>query len=452
MVADVPRRQNEDSVSCTCLSYVCDPNGRPYKYAIAILISFIQGTLTYCADAPGGIQSTMIRVMHLDNTRYSVFFSAYTWPDIAMSALGSIMINQCLGIRFGLIFFTFIVLLGQIITSIGAITNDFWIALSGRVILGSGVGSTFNLASSFQILWFKDKEISFVMSIGRSVSRLMATLALFTPQMIYDGLGFIAPPTRRLGATLMVGACLCVISVCCALIIALLDKHGAKIIGRKTCVRKNAISIQDVKEFPGSFWVVLVILSVYYAAAICFTAIGSMFFVNKYNLSLTTANLANSLSYASVVFITPLIGLLIDLLGYNLVWGLGGIFLAIISQILYVVGTEKNIFIPFLSAGLSSFSYTLFGSAIWVLPGFLVPTHQATTAYGVTMSVYAFFFSVVGALTGVIIDYFGYLMLSVFYLAVLLSITLLTLLLALLELCSQVKVLNISGCKRKKAK
>ena len=83
------------------VAYLCDPNCRPYRYVLAIFLSMIEGMLTFCADFPAGIQSTTIKVMKLDNTKYNMLFSAYTWPDIVMSILGTVMVGKYLGMRRG---------------------------------------------------------------------------------------------------------------------------------------------------------------------------------------------------------------------------------------------------------------------------------------------------------------------------------------------------------------
>ena len=161
------------------------------------------------------------------------------------------------------------------------------------------------------------------------------------------------------------------------------------------------------------------------------------------------ASIANSLSYASIVFITPFIALAIDYYGYNLVWGLVGLGFAIASNILYIV-SGPSAFVPFLAATLSSCAFSFFGAAMWVTPGFIVEKHQITTAYGVTMSVYAVWISLVGLISGVIIDEFGYLMLLVFFVLILYFIVLLNLYVFVLDYCAEDQVLNVSGETRRK--
>ena len=147
---------------CSCVSYLLDPNHRPYRYLIALLVSLIEAIVSFSYDFPAGMQSTVIKVMELDNTQYDLIFSACSWPDIVMSIVGTVIIDKYLGMRRGICIFTCILLTGQSIICVGAYTNSFPILLCGRVLLGCSVGSLYSLTSTFIVVWFKGKEIIFV--------------------------------------------------------------------------------------------------------------------------------------------------------------------------------------------------------------------------------------------------------------------------------------------------
>ena len=224
----------------SCVSYLLDPNHRPYSYLISVTSSMISALMFFCIYFPAGMQSTIIKVMELDNTQYDMIFSAYSWPDIVMSILGTVMIDKYLGMRRGLCVFSCILLTGQCIICVGAYTNSFQTLLCGRILLGCSVGSLVSLITSFLTIWFKGKEVIFAMPLKRSLERLGAALALFTPQFLDDALAdIIVSPHYRHGTTLMFGTLLCFIAVLCAVSVAYLDKRGAKIIGRKPIARKK---------------------------------------------------------------------------------------------------------------------------------------------------------------------------------------------------------------------
>ncbi len=438
-----PRIAANEGIITSCFSYLKDPNRRPYRYAIAILLSFIIGISTYISELPGGLQAAIIRVMRLDDAHYNMIFSAFTWADIVMSLVGSVIVNQYIGIRIGFVLFLTIRLSGQLLCAVGGFASSFWIFLLGRIIVGCGTGTSISILSSFQILWFGGKEITFVMSIARSFSRSFATLALFTPQLTYESLTFISSNFNRLGTTLMVGTVLCMLAVTFGLLVVLLDRHGARVIGRKP-PKNTKINLFDALRFPLSFWLIALQCSLFYAVIISSSANGPLLIVSKYGLSVDMASFANSLSYASIVFITPLVALAIDYYGYNLVWGLVGLGFAIASNILFIA-SGPSLFLPFLAATLSSCGCSFFGTAIWVTPGLIVEKHQITTAYGVMMSVYALGVALVGVISGVIVDEFGYLALLLFNVLILFFAILLNSYLFVLDYCAEDQVLNVSG-------
>ena len=444
--SDLPRVQSRES----CCSYITDPNCRPYRYVIAILLSYILGVLSFCYDIPGGIQSTMIKVMKIDSVQYNLISTGYSWPNIIMSLIGTFIVDQFFNIHVGFVFFGTIVFLGQLIVSLGAYMNSFLVMLIGRIVFGSGIGTTGSILATFQVLWFRNKEITFVASLGRCMCRLMASIALFTPQVIYDALDFIASPYYRHGTTQMAGTLLCLFAVGSTVAISLLDKRGAKIIGRRSNIKKK-ISICDIKDFSLAYWIAVLTITIFYTVSFSFTSNAPLYFVSKYGFPKVTANLANSLSYISVAFLGPFVAVLIDMYGYNLVWGLFGIVLFILSDLLNIVGSEEDIYVPFSAAVICSVAYTFVGTALWITPGLLVHNHQVTTAFGVLLSLMALCKSVVGIIVGIIIDYYGYMIMQLFYLWLLVIIGLLNVSLIVMEsLSAESKLMSVKKNKERK--
>ena len=441
----VPRLADHDSF----VTFLCDPNYRPYRYLIALLLSMIEGILSYCAEFPAGLQSTIIEVLEVDNTNYDMIFSAFAWPDVLMAILGTIMVDKFIGMRKGLVLFCVIVLAGQTTVSIGAYINSFDVMLIGRLLLGSGTGTVVSLISAFLILWFEGKEITFIFSMSRCFHRLAAALALFTPQFTYDGLNnLIASPYYRHCATQMLCTLMCLLAVIFSVIVALLDRRGANIIGRRSLPKKN-VSVKGALNFSLVFWSVILICSIYYGIIVSFTANASLFFVNKFGFSIKAASLANSLSYLVVIFVTPFVAIVIDIIGYNLVWGLSGVSFAIMTLVLYVFGRNMDSFIPFLGAVTFSLSLNLFSSSMWVVPGYVAPKHQLTTAYGMMMAFYALSIAVLDVSAGVTIDIAGYLILCIFFLVLLIFVITSGTLLSLWEVISGKRLINASGKSRR---
>ena len=77
-----------------------------------------------------------------------------------------------IGIRIGLVVFTVILTIGQLIFAFGGFKESYIIMLMGRFVFGLG-GECMTVAqSSIVTAWFKGKELSFAFGINLSVARI----------------------------------------------------------------------------------------------------------------------------------------------------------------------------------------------------------------------------------------------------------------------------------------
>ena len=417
---------------------------------IALLVSTIQGLVIYCVQFPIGLESIMIKVMNIDFSEYNVMFSAYTWCDIVMSIVGSVLVNKYFGIRFGLILFTAIFMLGQVFVSIGAYYNTFLVVLIGRIVLGLGRGTAASAGYSYKVKEYTGKNLSFLLSIGRCFTRIMSTLALFTPTTMYDSLQSIPSPVHRHGTVQMVATFACFCCFALSIIIAVLDT--LRVNGQNQTVEPDDHSnISDIRNFPISFWIVVVFCALYHAVTFPATVNAPLFFIRKYRYSLLDANLANSISYTGTIVITPLIALSIDYFGYNLIFALLGVIFALISNILYMISDGECYLVPIIAAVINSLAFAFFGSAaLWVMIGYLAPANQMTTACGIQMACFAIFTSLTSFVSGIILDNYGFLLLYVFYFILLLiTINLIAFLIVFELLEPENRILNVTGKTRR---
>ena len=437
----------EDCCESFIPSCLCDPHRFPYRYIILIFLCYMQGSAIYATEKLGGIENTIIQVMRIDATQYNLLFSAYTWPNIILCLIGGIVIDRFLGLSRGLVLVILLSLLGEIIFVVGAFIDNFVVMLIGRFILGSGVELLLLVINAYQAVWFLGKEISFAMSLGTGTCRLGGAIGLIVPQLIYDSFHFISNPNYRLAATLMVGVLAMILSLICCVMIILLDKRGAKLLEREKLQIKK-ITLRDIKDFSISFWLIAIAITIYYPVVYSFTGIGQLFLVNKYRLSIIEASVANSLVFAAVVFLIPLIGILADIFGYNAAWAQFGVVIGIVCHLMYATSTGES-YIPYLIGILYSVSYSFFGIAIYPVPALIVQEHQLATAYGFVKSSYSIGYTVISIITGIIIDYAGYFFMSIYYLLLLYIVFIVLIVLWVMEVMSKESKINISGWKRR---
>ncbi len=356
--------------------------------------------------------------MGIDNTLFGVLYSAQMYPEIFMPLFGGVLIDRLLGMKLGIFLVTLVVLLGQIVMSAGAFVDVFWVMIIGRTTMGFGNGLLTTVIFSYQTILFRH-NLSLVMSIGFTCSRLGATLAISFSQTIYDWLAFVTLQNYRLGLVLSLGNISMLGSIVCVILLILLDKkqegEDPQLVDE---TQRNCINIQDLKDFSLNFWLVFLSLSLFYGVIFSFVSNGQLLFVSKFGLTVNEANIANSIIYFVTIFFNPVVGKLINVYGFHLLWCFVGIILKILFLlIVFVTSKPAFMFLPYLMGIINGLGYSCFVIGIWPIVPRIVKKHQLNTAYGILNC--SWIGPVVSVSAGAIIDHVGYLMQGIFYLILL---------------------------------
>jgi len=146
-----------------------------------------------------------------------MLYTVYSMPNMILPIFGGLFLDK-IGIRSGLLLFTSILTIGQLVFMMGGYQANFNLMLAGRVIFGLGGESMGVAQSSIVSVWFKGKELAFAMGLNLSMARLGSVInADFVPS-VYD--------TSGLGMALTVGFLLCLFSLANALGLVYLDKKA----------------------------------------------------------------------------------------------------------------------------------------------------------------------------------------------------------------------------------
>lgn len=62
--------------------------------------------------------SAFFQVMKVNNFRYNLLYSLYSWPNVILSLIGGVLIDRVFGVRIGTVLFSALVTLGQVCTGI----------------------------------------------------------------------------------------------------------------------------------------------------------------------------------------------------------------------------------------------------------------------------------------------------------------------------------------------
>ena len=426
-------------------STCCNPQSRSYLYVCLLLVCFIQFVNFYITEYTSGLEDTIIKVMQVDTTQYGLLFSVYSWPNIIMCLVGGVFVDRVLGLRLGYVLFVLTSTLGQLVLSLGAFSEIYWIMLVGRFFVGIGNEMVKVLHKSFAAVWFKDSNLSFALSLQVSTGRLGGALALGVNHLLYQSFDFISIFRYRLSATFGVGFGLLLISSIFSFIVFLLDKR------RETHMEDSSkgtkrINFKDIKDFSGSFWLVVGIIFLYFPVIFSFASIAQDYFMQKYGLSITEASIANAIVFAGVTICVPLLGILVDGIGFKVFWCVGGVSLALITHVTFMTSSPQSFYLPYIIGLISSLSYSILGASVWALPAYVIPKHQIATAYGITVCFHNLGMSILTVFVGFLIDNAGYIISELFYSLVVYIGLLLTLYLVVVDFSSNKRQrMNRSG-------
>lgn len=103
-----------------------------------------------------------------------------------------------------------------------------------------------------------------------------------------------------------------------------------------------------------------------------------VFFERKFGFLPEDANTVNSIVYIISAFASPLLGLLVDKTGRNVMW----VFISIIVTIFGHAMLTFTFANPYIGMIIMGLSYSMLASSLWPIVALVVPEYQLGTAYG----------------------------------------------------------------------
>jgi len=281
---------------------------------------------------------------------------------------GGFLIDRVFGIRFGAIIFACFVMAGQIVFAAGALFNRFWLMILGRFIFGIGGESLAVTQNTYAVSWFYGKELNMVFGFQLSFARVGSSVNFYIMEPIYKSLSQYHQGYTLLGIALLIAALFCLFSFLCAVILAYLDKRAERLLHKTAGKTGEVIRFRDIFQFPLTFWLLTVVCVTYYVAIFPFIGLGNEFFMRKFGLSLSTANMVDSVVYFLSIGASPLFGFMVDRTGRNVMWVFTAVFLTIIGH-----GLLAFTFIsPFVGMVGIGFAYSMLASALWPMVAIVI--------------------------------------------------------------------------------
>ncbi|XP_076036499.1 minerva isoform X2 [Oratosquilla oratoria] len=433
-----------DSVHNGCASACCDPRRGFFRFNGLFFMCFLGFGSYFCYDSPGALQNQIKVDMDVNTLSFASLYSLYSWPNVVLCFVGGFLIDRVFGIRWGTIIFSSIVTVGHFVFAMGGVMNQFWMMQTGRFIFGLGGESLAVAQNTYTVSWFKGKELNTVFGLQLSMARVGSTVNFLTMGPLYNYVDGFENGYKALGITLLLAGLTCVFSLACAFILGMLDMRRSKVLQLGSAETGEKVQLRDVLTFPLSFWLLSVICVAYYVAIFPFIGLAKVFFMRKFDFDETAANEVSSIVYVISAFASPVLGILVDRTGRNILW----VFMAVLCTIGCHALLTFTFLNPYISMSLMGLSYSLLASALWPMVALVIPEHQLGTAYGIMQSVQNLGLALISMLAGYIVDVKGYLVLEMFYM-VWLCIALISTVVVWISDKSKGGVLSLSIAQRK---
>ena len=347
--------------------------------------------------------------MKVNTAQYTLLYSLYFYPSIIIAPVGGLLIDRVFGVRIALSFFLVLCLIGQIIWAIGGFVNHFSIMLLGRLIAGAGGSMTLICLGIYVGICFIGK-INTINGILLGAGRLGAAIAVNLNNVFYTHMTVQISTHVRLGFVLLIGAGLLFLGLIASLILGYLYSRANYTAISKT----NLVRCQDLYKLPLSYWLIVFVAATFYVAILSPVSIGELYYIHKYGVTLTMANLINGIIYFFPIFLCPLFGFIIDRVGFNLIWILVSVSLGVFHHFFLAFSGNKTA-IAYIASFSGGIAYSMFTISLWPMVALIVKPEQLGTGYGVQGSIINIVQVSIIASIGLIAESYGYFMVQLFY-------------------------------------
>jgi MFS family permease len=367
-------------------------NKQWWRWLILLVVSLVMFGSYYIYDSLSPINEFIQQDMGIDNAKFGLLFSFYYIVNLLFVLLIAGFILDRFGIRKAGTIYVFLILLGSVITSLGA-GKSFTVMLIGRMIFGVGSEATLLVTNKVIARWFKGKELGFAYGLNITVMRLGTVLAFNTSVQIADWTG-------AWRWSVWSGAIVMFVCFVLFLVYLLIDKDVDKDIKGGV---EDKIVVRDVFKLSSAFWYISILCVTFYSAIFPFTNHAPRFLQMKFGMSAALGGQYTSyIMIASMIF-TPLLGLLVDKFGKRGKIMFFGSIMILPAHLLLGLTTLPPA-ISFLVLGVS---FSLVPAALWPAIPILVKEKYLGSAFGIIAWVQMSGLTLFPWLAGKIVDWSG---------------------------------------------
>ncbi len=252
------------------------PKARAYRFTLLVFVGLLTYGSYFAYDVVGALAPTLMGAWHTTQEGIGSLYTAYSVAAIFTVALGGYLADR-LGTRVAGILLAALVAVGAAIV---ALAPSLPLAMAGRFLFGAGSESLIVAQSAMLARWFRGKELAFSFGVTLTLARLGTLFSFNTASATAARFGW--------EAALWIAVLLCAVSLVCAFVYWVMDRHGERVLSLAEAGAGDKIVLADVKRFGANYWFVVALCVTFYSAIFPFTALSTDFFHEKWSMPLTT--------------------------------------------------------------------------------------------------------------------------------------------------------------------
>ncbi len=340
-----------------------------YRWTVLLFLSLAMGGNYYIYDSIAPVADLLASQLGYSDTQIGWLYSIYNVSAITTLLLGGILVDR-IGVRVAGLVFAVVCLIGALIN---ASSGSYPAMLAGRFVLGLGAESLIVAVTTALAKWFKGKELGFAFGVNLLVARLASVAADNSPT-------WAQPLFETWRGPLVLAVAAGAIGVIGAAVYWVLETRAQRTYELGQAGGTDTLVVADLFKFTRSYWLMVGLCLVFYAAVFPFRSFAIKFFMEGHGASRELGGFLNSVLPLSAMVATPLFGLLVDRVGRRALFMLAGSLLLVPAFVLLVpgLGVTPSLYVPIALLGIA---FSLIPAVMWPSVTYVVDQNRLGTAY-----------------------------------------------------------------------
>lgn len=321
----------------------------------------------YLYDSVAYVSVELEKLLSFTDAQFGGLYSMYSVAAIIVLIFSGIFIDK-FGTRKSIFIFGLICALSGFITAFS--TNAFFM-LASRFVLGFGAEPLIVAVTVAIAKWFKGKLLGLALGMNLFIARLGSIAADWSRTWggkYYDG---------TLESPLLLAASIGLLCVGGALFYYFIELKAEKSGILDKAGETDKLELKSLFSFSPSFWFVVLLCVTFYSAIFPFRGFAPKYFQYAHDLAPEVAGKLNSILPTTALFATPLIGLLIDLIGKRASMMFIGAAL-IVPVFLLMAYSGVTLYVPVAMLGIA---FSLIPAVMWPSVAYIVEEKRLGTGY-----------------------------------------------------------------------